>query len=283
MGGEYQECTTRKHHTMGSHYPKDKVPKFLFKKEGVDEYFKCCLDCRIYNRKSNNKRMAIIKHNAEEQKQLNTIIRYCPYKGHGPLTNSLHKRENVPIELFKKNRDDPRSKLYETCCDCRSYISNYRRIYICDKKIEAEKLGKFFCTNCHHMKDKNEISLNLNGSLGILCLSCKDIERTRSINIRKWYNEIKLEFIMKFQESCQKCKSIFLHPSDNKYIIIKLNPYQRDGIKYIKYNSMEYLVTDFLIKFKECLELRIIQLDHLPETDLRLRDYCYQTNLIFLK
>jgi hypothetical protein len=79
IGGEYQECASRKNHTMESKYPINRVPNFLFKKDGSSEYFKCCLDCRLYNRENDNKIRLKHKHIVEEQSQLNDYVRYCSW------------------------------------------------------------------------------------------------------------------------------------------------------------------------------------------------------------
>lgn len=268
--GEYQECAGPKHSVNGSPYRNDKVPKFLFKKEGVNEFFKYCLDCRQYNRKISNNIMMKHKYNAEVHSQVNTSTRYCTFKDHDSI-NLIYKRDKVPIELFRKDPDDPRSKSYDTCNSCRAYRANYNREHIQYKKDEAETLGNFFCTNCHHIKEHSERAINLDGTDSILCIDCKEIEKARSLDIRTWYNEVKLDFINKFCVSCQKCRCIFLRPPDDGYITIKLETYEKGGAIYVNYNSIEYVVSDFLTMFRDFLELRIIQFDHLPENKQRAR------------
>jgi hypothetical protein len=53
--------------------------------------------------------------------------------------------------------------------------------------------------------------------------------------------------------------------------MIRLETYQRDGIRYTRYNELEYPTANFLVEVREYLELRIIQLDHLSGQDMRVR------------
>jgi hypothetical protein len=167
--------------------------------------------------------------------------------------------------------ENTKSELYKSCKDCRDFTKERNKERLENKKEIADKNGNFYCTNCHKEKSFDERAKNLDETYSILCLSCKDIERERSKNIRKIYNDSKLEFIFKFEASCQKCKCIFIK-TDEEYNFQTIETYVKDNVKYLLYNSIEYTVENFLINFKDKLELRIIQLDHLTEEEQRERE-----------
>jgi hypothetical protein len=80
-----------------------------------------------------------------------------------------------------------------------------------------------------------------------------------------------LEFIFESQVSCQKCECIFLKPFDDGYICPRFSTYEDNRIRYLNFDGERYNVKDFLNVFKDYLELRIIQLDHLTEEEQRDR------------
>jgi hypothetical protein len=59
-------------------------------------------------------------------------------------------------------------------------------------------------------------------------------------------------------------------PNDD-YGVIRLSTYKIDNLRYVSYDSKEYLAENFLKIDQKNLELRIIELDHLPEEDQRAR------------
>lgn len=281
---EYRECVVKKHHIHGSKHPRNKVPVLLFRKNPSDPrslLLKTCLDCRKYQKNCNIRMQERRKKIAEDQK-INNDFRFCPDTKHNTLSNSIYDRDKVPIVFFRKEPKDPRSLLFETCLDCRKYKANYNKHRISEKKKDAGKEGHFFCTHCHKKKTADQRAVNLDGTLSILCLICKEIEKTRSLNIRKWYNDIKLELIAKYQCSCQKCRCIYLKPLDDGYIPIRLQISEIDGKPHVDYNGQFYSVDFFLITYKYLLELRIIQLDHLPESEQRERGLL-PTNQSYIK
>ena len=128
------------------------------------------------------------------------------------MIESPYPKNKVPRELFRKEPDNSKSELYNTCSDCRKYESRFRKEKLYIKKEQAVSRGNFFCTHCHHEKDISERALNLDGTPSILCNICKEVERERSLNNREIYNKIKLEMIEKTQCSCVNCKCLYFQP-----------------------------------------------------------------------
>lgn len=272
---EYMECACKKHHINGSKYPKNGVPIHLFRKIASDSQsllLKTCLDCRQYQARSSKRRSSKLKQAAANQKQMaNSGVLFCPDPKHVTQSGSKYDRDKVPVVLFRKEPDNPKSALFQMCLDCRNYRSKREKERIKKIKIDAAKDGKFFCTQCHKKKLPEERATNLDGTPSILCLSCKEVEKARSLGIRRCYDTIRLELIYKFESSCQKCKCLYLKPPDDGYIPIKLQTNEIDGKRWVDYNGQSYSVNAFLAKFQGLLELRIIQLDHLSEQEQRDR------------
>jgi len=117
--GEYHTCNCKKHHINGSDYDREKVPIILFKNNKSNELYNYCLDCREYNMKGNNKLFETRRILACEQRNTSTDFLYCPDKIHDTSSESIYDRDKVPVELFRKVPDDPKSELFESCKNCR--------------------------------------------------------------------------------------------------------------------------------------------------------------------
>ncbi len=76
----------------------------------------------------------------------------------------------------------------------------------------------------------------------------------------------------KHQCSCQRCNCIFLQPLESTYHHIELKTYLQNDQRYVIYKEKTYSVVDFLEIFKDILEYRIIELDHLTEKEQRERN-----------
>lgn len=264
--GEFQECNSKGHHTISS-YPKDQVPKILFKKKDEDFSLKNCKDCRDYTKKCDDRMLIKRKNKAEEMKNSNGMFGFCIASEHETVSGSPYKRDEVPIEGLRKNPNDESSMLYNNCNYCRDYITGTTKIRVNKKKTIAVNTNKFYCSNCNKTKELTEQAPNLDGTMSILCHPCKDIERERSVNIRCHYNESKSNQIYQSEVSCQKCECIFLHNPENEFAIITLQTYNIEGARYVDYNNITYIIKQFFDLFKDMLELRIIQLDHLTEEE----------------
>lgn len=183
----------------------------------------------------------------------------------------MYKKEEVPVELFRRNPRDENSTLFEKCIHCRNYGADKAKELIVIRKIEAENVSKVYCIGCRSVKDPSEMALKLDGTIGAYCCPCKDLDRQHNANRSQAHYEVKLEFIYRFDVSCQKCKCIFLKSPTDGYDIIKVETYESGGIRYVNYDSKRYFARQFLVLFEEFLELRIIQFDHLPEEEQRAR------------
>lgn len=264
-------CCNVKIHGSNSKYPKDKVPikMFIGTRAKKEILYKSCLDCRTYARR-------VMRRYHERFERHPDIEEYgfqrCPSTIHDTTSGSSYPRMKVPTELFRKEPSNPKSTLLTQCLDCRKSHTHKSKNKIAKSKAKAIVNGGFFCTNCHNDKEASDRAFNKDGTPSILCLSCKEIERTRSRQIRENVNDCRLDLIFEHGSSCQLCQCIFLKPIDDGYIPVVLETYvEDDGQRFVDYNDVEYPAEKFLAEFKDQLELRIIQLDHLTEEEQRER------------
>lgn len=258
-------CTVEKHHLYSS-YPKTAVPVSLFEHKNSDQFYKTCLDCRIYYRKTGK------KYN-ENKKEKNIIsinsgskLIFCIEPSH--INNgSIYPREEIPIEFFRKEPNNTKSELYRTCKNCRDIAAEKHRESREIFKEIALKNNMFYCTNCHKEKPHEENAPNINGK-STLCIDCKLKEKIRSNKLKSIIKNIKMEFISKHECSCWLCETIYLKNNNNNSAI-ELEVYIINDKKYVKLNDTEYLVKDFLLKYIDDLELSILQFDHLSENEQR--------------
>jgi hypothetical protein len=111
----------------------------------------------------------------------------------------------------------------------------------------------------------------LNGSLSTLCITCKGLEKIRSLNLRLTYNNLKLEYMQKCQSSCEKFQCIFLKPFENTHSVVKFETFEKDGIRYFEYEGDICPVLNVINFQPDLLELAILEFDHLPESEQRTR------------
>lgn len=267
---EFLECSSKNHVVSGSTFPRDRVPKSRFEKWGTSEYYKQCIDCRFYHKRSHQRSAEVNKIKTEERRLNSSEFGYCGSGDHLSC-GSPYERDQVPIALFRKNPDDPNSVLFDYCYDCRKHIACRRKRDLDKKKLEANAEGKFVCNTCFRIGTLDERPANVDGTTSTKCKSCKAAQKVQVIALRKCFGDILMEFIVRFDVSCQLCECIFLKPSDDGYIIPQLSTYLRDGFRYVNYGSLALLASDFINDFRDRLELRIIQLDHLTEQEQRER------------
>lgn len=268
-------CGNKYHISSKSKYKKESVPVNMFVKDPSNTskgIFKHCLDCRIYDR---NVRSKIRKKHRENHKNSKlsaekvSQFMYCEDRSH--TGNSIYPRNKVPVELFRKIPNNPRSQLCTKCADCREKDANRSIRYAKNREKEILMEGKLYCRGCNSAKTIDEMSINLNGEISKSCKSCKIKTKERNKIRRKRYNNIKLEFIQTYEYSCQKCKNIFIKPDTNSCVVKILNTYVENDVRKVNYEGKIYDAKTFIEKFQNILEIRIIQLDHLPEEDQRRR------------
>lgn len=264
-----KECKSNNHKYSNSPYPKDDVPIELFVNEKSNEPFKSCLDCRLYSRKIDTKcrqkRKALIAESIES----NTGFILCAEASHNK-NGSIHPHNKVPIELFRKEQDNPKSILLGSCVDCRNFAAAKQRDIREIKKSNATEKGLFYCTNCWKEKPSSENALNKDGTNSTLCVICKVGEKERSIKLRSTLRVIKREYIAKYQSSCYICNNIFLSDKFNN-IALELSTYLRDNIRYVEFDNKEYTSIEFIKIYHDQLEVNILQFDHLTEEEQRER------------
>lgn len=126
-------CTSKQHGSMGSKYASDKVPIKLFHKDPNDltsKLFKTCYDCRSYQAKHAKAARERLQKKAEEfsDNNNNTDFQFCVRLYHTKNV-SQYPRDKVPKSHFVDDINDPQSKKYVDCYDCRKYcMANQTRI-----------------------------------------------------------------------------------------------------------------------------------------------------------
>jgi len=262
-GFKTMQCSSKKH-KLNSVYDRYKVPVSMFKKSNPHKLFKTCSDCRKYSckmRKNQTNKIKILLDKNECSK-----FKVCQSLVHNEK-NCTYQREKVPISMFLDDNDN----LTKYCLECRNYISKSVKKCIIGKKEIVKNEGGFFCERCYQIKPKYEQGINLNGSLSTSCVTCKKYGEKysiiRNIYLRKCYKQLQFEYIFKFGTSCQKCKSIYIKSSEGTKHAIELPTYVKEGNHFIDYEGVTYHTRDFLEKFKESLELRVIDFDHLTREE----------------
>lgn len=266
---EYRKCSNKRHY-LNSSIPEEKVPIKNFEKPNrKDRYFKSCVECREY---ANKCKRNMKNRKLEEAKKLNKDpnFKFCISSNHKDVSN--FPQDKVPIEMFFSKIG--RKKILDNCSDCREHIYKVKSLYK-EKLIEKSKNNDLgFCKKCYVVLEKENMRFNEDGEISNFCLFCSEkipeINLKNKKRIKEIYYQILIEEIYKYESSCQRCKLIFLKP-ENDNIVKELNIYEKDGKNYVKYKEQEYLVLDFLDKYENLLEFRIIDFDHLTEEEQRER------------
>ena len=269
--GPTLKCIAAAHIHNGSLYPPDKVP--IDKFQGEKKTYKQCDQCRETNRlKIANKRKDIVAKNEETADPNFRICAHPEHKG-----NSEYPIDKVPIEMFRYATQKDPTKLSIDCSDCRKVHSKN----VMDRSASTEEKiitkGKYMCRGCIKPFDKPFVRSD--GTPCVNCPDCRDKRKEIAQDIREkrkeFLKEIRLEKIMESECSCQFCKSIFLISEDERKPFVELKTYLRfEGKKknrYVKYKDREYLSTDFLKEFRDLLELRLIEFDHVPKEEQEAR------------
>jgi hypothetical protein len=267
-------CNYHSHHIVSS-YPQNHVPIENFFKNPEDRSFqyKNCQECRFYvtnGKNVANKERKEISENYRNDFSVNTEFLYCPGSHHNIKNVSIYPRDKVPSSMFQKYSDDFEDT-YENCSDCRAYSAIHNNISIENKKLSARE-GEFYCEGCKNYKNETQRGIKMDGTPSKnRCSDCKIKEKNRKLFMRQTLRDILYERFLNVGSCCQKCKSIFLKPSEGTFFARKLETYIVDKKIYVDHAGASYLSHDFLIKFKDCLEYRIIEMDHLTEEEQRER------------
>lgn len=250
-------CKSDKHNSCSKH-PYNEVPLELLKnKKGI--ITKSCADCRKFDSDEKN----AIRNKLKEEKnnyidETNTFG-YCNTLLHN--TNSQYPRHLVPRKNFMKFPENPLSELYERCLDCRIDGRNRTNNYIEKAKERAKSDGEEICSSCFRKPPfKNYKS----------CIDCLEKSKEKGKNLTKIYNSIKLEKIIESGASCISCGIIIFngYPDDSK--IASLQTYfKSDNQRYVLYEKQEYNASEFIKSYSNHLNLYLIDLDHMTESEQR--------------
>ena len=270
-----RKCTNIYHHNdvINSPYLRNYVPVDLFK-ENDDIFYSHCFHCREYDKKRNDKykeKYNQIIINGKKHLEENNInhIQVCTGKNHSKLSD--YPITEVPVELFMIEPENPKSPLYSMCVNCRYQNAQRETHRVNTLKIKAEEKNLILCYRCKNMFNTDKMSINYDGTFSKSCVPCKKLQKQNRIIKRQYYLNIKLEFIERYQSSCQKCNYIYIKPLDNSIIVRQLEIYENNGLKYVNYLNTQYLVVDFINNHKDLLELDILHMDHLTEQEQRDR------------
>lgn len=243
-----QVISCSKNHSVSSGYKRHEVPvRFFVKKEGdLTDLYKSCVFCRD----ANKSKRAEINAKASSSNSTDANVRICVGDRHASA--SSFPREEVPTHLFKKVGYP--NNFFKTCLDCRRKDQEYER-----GNLDPEE-GEFKCCRCKRIFP---ISEKTNGK----CERCY----LDQFDIRMFFNKLRLDFIKKYQSSCQKCEKIYLKPKEGTFYAQELDTFDSDHGKIVIYEQNFHFAADFIKEFEDLLEYRIIDLDHLPEDEQRAR------------
>ena len=273
MEKEFKVCSSSRHESYGSAYNRKFVPfKYFFNDPANPKgrEFSTCMHCRNYKAEAERRRRKKLVENSQNI-QTDPEYKYCPSAVHSKNVSN-YPRDKVPILMFKKGE-----KTFKHCSDCRIFSGEYKREKMADmREFLKDNPDVFFCFSCQFYFDsKDEMHIKEDGSIGTRCLSCKEfnIYRLKEKYQRKraWYNNIKMKLFLNYENTCRRCDKIFIIPKENSLIVREVIPYFKDGIKMVEYEKINYSVKEFMLKFPQLLEMRIIQLDHLSEREQRQR------------
>lgn len=192
-------------------------------------------------------------------------FKVCTEIGHE--SKSLLPRDKVPIELFRKTVGDPNSALVKTCKDCRDF-QNAKNLRW--RKTNAEKaklLGMVACVNCCAILSLDGMAKNLDGSLSTRCEKCQLKINLTNDRTSITMKQLKMERINEQKCCCIDCKRFFMSDAEERCAIC-IEP---DENGFYMFEGKLWSADLFLENFKSKIEIRILELDHLPEDIQRQR------------
>ena len=197
----------------------------------------------------------------------------CYYCSHTKFSN--YPPDKIPLHMVLLYPDEPNSPILRSCLDCRNNRA-VRYKEIASEKIKlAQSSDMMYCSGCNMVKYLTDMSINkIDNNYMKTCKSCKESSIISANKRRGAYNLIKLEYIKKYGCSCQACKSIFIKHNDTTTFVRfrELKTFMDSDNKLaVIYENKLYETSEFIKKYEDRLELRIIQLDHLTEEEQRIR------------
>lgn len=283
-------CKSNSHNSKSqSPYPRDSVPvEFMTGRDsdGNIRYYDTCRHCRDSELEGwrKNGRAKKDKHSkaAHDSRISNSDLIYCPSQYH--CSKSIHPRNQVPKQLFRKEPSDPNSELYEQCVDCRIHNNTHNINNKSRKMQRAQNNGYVTCSTCLITLTSENKCLNKDGSESKTCIKCKTYSREVTKKLHALYKNIIIERIKLTGTSCVNCKSLYLKTSDQKYPIARFDTHiSESGNRYIINDGHIYYVKDIVECCPTVLELNIIEMDHLTETEQRERGIIGENDLFVPK
>ncbi len=271
LSSQTGQCHSPSHNSM-SPFHITKVPIEFFMKildDPVSSMYKYCAHCREKERliEPSRVRDKKIRENSEKVAK-DTGILFCLGNPKVHAKYSSYPRDKVPINYFRKERDNPHSEILLRCINCREY---YNAASIELQRIRQEKAslrGNFFCRGCRNEKKLDEKAINIDGSTAVCCVLCKEKSTESAKKIKKFYENIKREFMLKIESCCERCNRIFLFVESK---LIRLNTFLQNGRKMVEYNNILCYSGEFLLTYGEVIDFHSMELDHLTEKEQRER------------
>jgi len=263
---ETKTCTCVQHHNR-SQYPKNEVPFEYFQKG--NKTYKTCEDCRFYKNKSRKKCVEKNRELFQDSVKSGGDLLICSIKSHINY-GSIYPRNEVPIDLFRKEPGNAKSELFSSCKDCRNHTARVQLTRVNTQKIIAEDNNKFCCANCCRHYEMSERAPNKDSTLSVLCINCKSLQNLNCLKLKNTLVTIKMEFIENNKSSCNLCKNLYLKDPINN-TAIELTTYTKDNKLYVEFDGKQYETMDFLKSSGMELELDVLQFDHLTEDEQRER------------
>lgn len=275
--GEFGYCPSDIHDKFAP-YHRDKIPKSNFYENEDDttsKLFEICLYCRQkqYAKIVANKNRFKDKIIEFEKKLENSETKYmfCLYRQHHKV--STYENAQVPIELFYKDPNDLKSKIFKYCVDCRIYVAKILVDYRHKNEQEAKTKELHWCRLCKKMINHSQRASNNDGSLSTLCVKCHELCIKKYYkHMSKNYRNVKFEMMKKYNCGCQRCKRIFLKPDSGSLCIKKYETFLNDNNERVM-NLDDKIITmkELLENHRDLIELSAIDLDHLTEQEQRER------------
>lgn len=265
-------CSHISHNKQCELYDKNNVPiKYFYQDpENISgKELSRCKWCRDYftgllqikNNKSRELTNEIINKN-------DIKIKFCD-NGMHTSSGSPYPREQVPLEFFKKDNEDINDDTFKSCFYCRQYQTVQRKEI---RKKAKEKLipdNMFLCGTCFKLNPINEQIENFDGTKSKSCADCKTSAINYKKKIKKLYRLLQLNTVINNEACCLLCGIIILKGPNDGLPLTMLETKCVNNVRMVKYEEITYNSKDFLVKFSDQIEVRVLEFDHLSENEQR--------------
>ena len=276
---EYAKCPGKHSACTGTPHPRHAVPIELFRRKPEDptsSICKECYHCRGYKNvavaKIEKNHLARYHHSKQLDLEGKSSVMYCPSKVHGGRIKSEYNRDAVPVDRFRRIPGNPKSDMWENCLECRNHFAGNYRVLVAERVERAVQIDMVCCGRCRKFIKRSELPLTKQGEIAACCFDCTNRGMDVLDELRDCLNALKLEFILKNEASCCRCKYLYFKPEGDSLCVRRLETYlKEDGHRYVTFEGVECSVTRIIEFCKDHLELTIIEFDHLTEQEQRDR------------